>query len=427
MTPISQVEVPIVEPVEKRRLWVYRLGIGWMHRRTIALSALCGLVLSTVIAFTIPKQYESTVRIMPPEQGMNPAIMAALAGRALPGGLGVLAGSLLGMHSSSTVLAELVQSRTVRERIADRFELQKLYGNRYKQDTLKRLSHRTDVSEDRKTGILTITVTDTDRRRARDMAQAYIDELNSLTAHLNTSTAGRERQFIEQRLVGVKSDLDDAQQRLSVFSSKNATLDVKEQTRAMVDATAKLEGQLVIARSELSSMDQIYGPENVRVRAVRARVGELDREMKRVAGDPGDGSFTSDAPYPSLRALPALAVQWADLYRRVRTQETIYDLLTQEYELARIEEAKSIPSVSVIDAPSWPEKKSFPPRLILMLLGMLAPAAIAFAVVVRRDEWAMVAEQDPRRDLWNTVIRDLKKTSLRPRSNDPVHPNGHEL
>lgn len=412
--------------VEKPRPWVYRLNLGWMHRRTIAMAALCGLVLSTTIAFLIPKQYESTVRIMPPEQGINPAMLAALAGRVMPGGLGALAGSFLNMRSSSTVFAELLQSRTVREHIADRFELQKLYRNRYKQDTLKRLGHRTDVSEDRKTGILTITVTDTDRRRARDMAQAYIDELNSLVARMNTSSAGRERQFIEQRLVAVKSDLDDAQQRLSVFSSKNATLDVKEQTRAMVDATAKLEGQLVLARSELSSMDQIYGPENVRVRAVRARMGELDREMKRVAGDSAGGELASDAPYPSLRALPALAVQWADLYRRVRTQETVYDLLTQEYEIARIEEAKSIPSISVIDQPSWPEKKSFPPRLILMLVGMMLPAVIAFMVIVRRDEWALVEERDPRRHLWNTIVRDIRRFSVKP-DTASIHSNGHEL
>ena len=202
----------------------------------------------------------------------------------MPGNLGALAGSFLGIRNSSEIFAELLQSRSVRERIVDRFSLQKLYWNRYKQDSIKKLGKRTDVTEDRKTGIITLVVTDTDRRRARDMAQAYLDELNTLVARVNTSAASRERQFIEQRLVCVKVDLNEAEAQLSNFSSKNATLDVKEQTKAMVDATAKLEGELIVARSELSSLDQIYGPENVRVRAARARVAQLDQEMNQATG-----------------------------------------------------------------------------------------------------------------------------------------------
>jgi capsule polysaccharide export protein KpsE/RkpR len=336
-------------------------------------------------------------------------MLAALSGRMMPGNLGALAGSFLGIRNSSEIFAELLQSRSVRERIVDRFDLQKLYWNRYKQDSIKKLGKRTDVTEDRKTGIITLVVTDTDRRRARDMAQAYLDELNTLVARVNTSAASRERQFIEQRLIGVKVDLNEAETQLSNFSTKNATLDVKEQTKAMVDATAKLEGELIVARSELSSLDQIYGPENVRVRASRARVAQLDQEMNQATGY-GKGAASSDAPpYPSLRAIPALAVQWADLYRRVKTQETIFELLTQEYEMARIEEAKSTANIGVIDAPSWPERKSFPPRLIIMLAGMLLSAAGCFVLVVRRAEWSALAEHDPRKQLFSGMIFDLKR------------------
>lgn len=409
------------------RPWIRRVEIGWERRRTILKAALCGLVVSTSVAFLIPKRYESTARIMPPEQGMNPAMLAALSGRMMPGNLGALAGSFLGIRNSSEIFAELLQSRSVRERIVDRFGLQKLYWNRYKQDSIKRLGKRTDVTEDRKTGIITLVVTDTDRRRARDMAQAYLDELNMLVARVNTSAASRERQFIEQRLVSVKTDLNEAEAQLSNFSSRNATLDVKEQTKAMVDATAKLEGELIVARSELRSLDQIYGPENVRVRASRARVAQLDQEMNQATGY-GKVAAVSDAPpYPSLRAIPALAVQWADLYRRVKTQETIFELLTQEYEMARIEEAKSTANIGVIDTPSWPERKSFPPRLIIMLSGMLLSAAGCFVIVVRRAEWSALDERDPRKQLFSEMILDLKRDHPSWFALRRTQKNGHEL
>ena len=270
---------------------------------------------------------------------MNPAMLAALSGRMMPGNLGALAGSFLGMRNSSEMFAELLQSRTVRERIVDRYKLQRVYRKRYRQDSIKKLGKRTDVTEDRKTGIITVIVTDTDRNRARDMAQAYLDELMPSSQGSIPLLRAARRQFIEQRLVSVKARPRRSPAQLSNFSSKNATLDVKEQTNAMVDATAKLEGELIVARSELGSLDQIYGPDNVRVRAARARVSQLDQEMNR-RGE--RKSLRNRMPrLPHLRAIPALAVQWADLYRRVRTQETMYELLTQEYEMARIEEAKS--------------------------------------------------------------------------------------
>ncbi|ABF39892.1 lipopolysaccharide biosynthesis [Candidatus Koribacter versatilis Ellin345] len=404
-----------------------RLAIGWERRGAIVKAAVIGVIVSTTLAFVIPKQYESTARIMPPEGGMSSAIMAALASRALPGNLGAIAGSLFGFQSTSTVFVNLLQSRSVTERVVDRFDLQKVYRSRYKQDALKKLHRRTEIAEDRKTGIITITVADTDRRRARDMAQTYLDELNSLVTRVNSSAAGREREFIAQRLVTVKRDLDDAERQLSVFSTKNATLDVKEQTRAMVEATAKLEGELIIARSELSSLDQIYGPENVRVRAGRARVGQLEHELKNATGSGVPSDITESTPYPPLRALPTLGVQWADLYRRVKLQETVFELLTQEYELARIEEAKAIPSISVIDPPNWPERKSFPPRLVIMLVGTLLSVLGTFFVIVRKAEWRAVPEEDPKKLLFRAVMLDLKEDSPQWLSKKTVHHNGHEL
>ncbi len=234
-------------------------------------------------------------------------------------------------------------------------------------------------------------MTDTDRRRARDMAQAYVDQLDQLVARVNTSSARREREFIEHRLVTVQQELDKAQIEFSEFASKNTTVDIKEQTRAMVEAGAKLQGQLIVAQSEVGSLEQIYTPENIRVRAAEARVAELERELKKMSGpvlSAGDNQKDESALYPPLRQLPILGVRWADLYRKVKIQETVFDLLTEQYETARIEEAKSIPIVSMIDPPGWPEKKSFPPRLLLILalasaavlatsMGLLIPAQVA--------------------------------------------------
>ncbi len=157
------------------------------------------------------------------------------------------------------MFVELLQSGTIEGALVDRFDLQKVYRKRYRQDALKKLAHRTEITQDRKSGVITIVVTDTDRQRARDMAQAYLDQLDNLLIRVNTSAARREREFIEQRLVTVQNDLEKAQVALSNFSSKNTTLDVKEQTKAMVDAGAKFQAQLIVAQSEVDSLGQMYG------------------------------------------------------------------------------------------------------------------------------------------------------------------------
>jgi len=408
----AQEEIVEISIADNRDGWVPNTSLLWDRRRILARVTLCSLLLGAAFAFLIPKQYESTTRIMPPEQqGMGTAMLAALAGKAMPSGLASLTGSMFGMKDTGALFLELLQSRTIQGHIVDRFDLQKIYRKRYRQDTVKRLAHRTDITQDRKSGVITIVVTDTDRERARDMAQAYVEGLDNLLIKVNTSAARREREFIEQRLVAVQGDLERAQIELSDFASKNTTLDIKEQTKAMVEAGAKLQAQLILARSEVDSLGQIYGEGNVRMRAANARVGELERELKKLGGS-GTGS-SGDEPdnsnlYPSLRQLPILAVRWADLYRQVKIKETVFDLLTEQCELARIEEVKSLPSVRVIDPPSWPEKKSFPPRLIVTLAFSSFSVFSAAMFLVMADRWQRLSPCDARKLLANRVWLTIK-------------------
>jgi hypothetical protein len=108
--------------------------------------------------------------------------------------------------------------------------------------------------------------------------------------------------------------------------------------------------------------------------------------------------------YPSLRQLPRLAVPYADLYRRVKTQEAAFELLTQQYELARIEEARDVPAVSVIDAPGIPEKKAFPPRLMLACLLTFLSFAATATLILARDRWSQIDARDPRKLLVADVL-----------------------
>jgi uncharacterized protein involved in exopolysaccharide biosynthesis len=390
--------------VLKKTNWVNNASLFWDHRRIFFRVAVVVFVLSILLVLSLPKEYVSMARIMPPEQGGNSAAMlAALVGKGSAGGLAGLAGSLLGAKNTGALFVALLHSGTISGHLIDRFDLQRVYHKRYRLDAAKRLGHLTKITEDTKSGVITIVVTDETRERARDLAQGYLDGLNNLVARVNTSSAHREREFIEQRLNTVQTELQHAQLALSDFSSKNTTIDIREQTRATVEAGAKLEGQLIAGESELDSLRQIYGNQNVRVRAAEARNATLQRELQRANGQSGqdlDGKeIDANHPYPALRQLPQLGVQWANLYRNVRVHETVFDLLSEEYETARIEEVKSIPTVSVIDFPGLPEKKSGPHRTLIVLISTLLSAVITAIYLLARRSWLTMDNQDPRRVL----------------------------
>jgi uncharacterized protein involved in exopolysaccharide biosynthesis len=175
------------------------LRLCWEHRNFLLRVGVRTLLASTLIAFLIPAAYESVTRLMPPDgqSGAGLGMIAALTGRGSPiGGLGAfsgLAGDLLGMKNSSGLFVGIIGSQTVQDRLINQFQLQKVYHDSKVEDARKDLEAHTSVSEDRKSGIITIVVTDHDPKRAAAMARAYVDELDRLVAQVSTSSARRER------------------------------------------------------------------------------------------------------------------------------------------------------------------------------------------------------------------------------------------
>jgi uncharacterized protein involved in exopolysaccharide biosynthesis len=378
---------------------VARLRTLWNRRIFLFRMAWCGLVIATAIAFLIPARYESTVHLMPPEAQSSP-MLGALASK-VGGGLATLGGDMLGLKNSGALFVGILQSRTVEDDLIAKFDLRKVYSAQRWESARDQLANNTEISEDRKSGIITIKVTDKKPQLAADLGQEYVEELNNVVNQMSTSSAHRERVFLEERLKAVQRDLKSAEEEFSQFASKNAAIDIKEQGRAMVDAAAALQGQLIAAQSELEGLRQFYADSNVRVRSIHARIAELRNQLGKIGGK-GESSTAvikarSESFYPSIRELPLLGVTYADLYRRSKVQEAVYETLTQEYELAKVEEAKEIPSVKILDPANVPERKSFPPRLLIMFLGVCVSFALGAGWVFGSKGWHEADPRDPRK------------------------------
>src|ERR1700757_2953699 len=377
----SEVEPELIaaSPEEERRA-IERLRILWDHRTVLYRWAVIGLAASTVIAFLISPRYTTTTRLMPPDQaGQGLATMVAALGKSTE--LGSLGTEMFGIKTSGDLFVGVLRSQTVQDALINKFDLRKQYGEKRYEDARRRLENRTDITSDRKSGIITIRVSDTNPQRVAEMGREYVEQLNHVVITLDTSSAHRERVFLESRLKEVQQDLESAERDFGQFASKNTALDVKEQGRAMIGAAGELEGELIAAETELEGLRQIYTSNNVRVRSLEARVAEYKRQLQKMGGQPGgsggeaaensgDNSQSSDV-VPSIRQLPILGVAWADLYRKTKVEETIFEVLTKQYEMARVEEVRAVPNIKVLDVAAVPERKSFPPRTLLIIFGTL--------------------------------------------------------
>jgi capsule polysaccharide export protein KpsE/RkpR len=394
---------------EARKRNVARIRLLWSSRRFLIRATAWGLVAATAIAFLIPKKYEAAARLMPPDQGSGTgaALLAAMSSR-VGENLTSVAQGMLGTKTTGDLFVGILRSNAVEDDLISKFGLQKLYHDRYIEDARKDLVNHTDIAADPKSGIISVIVTDRDPKRAAAMSQAYVDKLNWIVTDLSTSAAHKERVFLDQRSQQVKGDLEWSEKQFSDFASQKGAIDIPAQGRAMVESAAALQGQLIAAESELQGIRQIYTDNNARVRSLQARVNELRGQLEKVGGTNATDQSAAHELYPSLRELPALGVTYADLLRRTKVEEAVFEALTQEDELAKVEEAKEIPSVKLLDQPEVPQKESFPPRGPIIILGTMLAFVFGPTWVLANSAWREVHPNDPRKSLTREVWQDVR-------------------
>ena len=396
----DSIEIPLADiliAIWRRRSWLAKV---------IGLSALAAIA----IALLIPKEYTSTTQLMPPDQQTlsNMSVLSALTG-AIP--TASLSGGLMNTRTPGGTFIGILSSQTVQDDIIDRFDLRRVYDCKFYIDARKILTEGTAIDEDRKSGIISISVTDRDPKRARDIAEAYVEELDKLVNKVSTSSARRERLFLEDRLKSIKDVLDASSLELSQFSSQNATLNPQSQGQALMESVSRLQGELITAQSELSGLKAMYSDDNVRVRESQARVDELQSQLRKMGGireSVNGEDLNSDHFMPSIRQLPLLGTKYADLYRQVSMQESIYETLTKQLELAKVQESKEIPPIKVLDEPQVPERKSSPHRATIVLLVVLASSFAGITWIIACKLWEITDASHPVKAVGLTVLHTIR-------------------
>ncbi len=381
------------------------LRLCWVRRRVVFGILAAGILLSLLYALHQPNMYTSTTTLMPPDSASSNSNLMSLLSSAGPAAS--VGSAALGIKSPGAIFVGILGSRTVQESMVTRFDLVHHYKKRLVEDACKKLTADTVIREDLKSGIITVNVKADNPVLASNIAQEYVAELNSVVNNNSTSAARRERIFLEERLKEIKKDLDDSAEALSRFSTKSRTIDMPSQARAMVDSGLKLQDELATARSDLAGLRQTYSEDNVRVRTASARVAELQKQMDKITGlsqKSGSSAYTSESDYPSLGALPALGLTYADLNRKVLVEEALWEALTKQYEAAKVQEAKEIPTVRVLDVANVPQRKSSPSVSKIVVLGAILSSFVVCISVLGISVWGNMDPQDERKKLVTEIV-----------------------
>ena len=365
-----------------RAIWKCRGRIGYTTAAVVAAAI--------AVAYMIPLKYESTMRLLPAPRSSS----AESALQRFRPELGALA-SLTGVSESQSGterFVALLKSRVVADRLVRRFDLMRLYHARLRSGARAQLAGRTTIQEDRKTGIIAVTVADTSPERAAQMAQAYAEELQKFSVEMNTTGAHLERVFLEGRVKEIEAELDEATARLSKFSTSSGLLDAKQQPIGLIEQAAKLEAAIVELKAELSAQEQVYTPDALK--APRARLAELERRLALIHGKNGI-SAAAESNQPSIYQLPKLGATYVDLARRVKFLESIAMYLNEKLEMAKIEEVKQLPTFRVMDPAEIPELRVWPRRTLIVISAFGFGLAANILFILMSIAWRAVDETHP--------------------------------
>jgi len=345
------------------------------RRKVISLLCLSAVLIALVVSLMMPKIYESTSTLLPQlesnEAGGLGALLTATGAGSAAQSLGI---SLPGAPATPTDLfVAMLKSRIMADELIKKFNLIELYEAKTMQDARKALENNTRITVS-KEKVIKLTVEAKSPQLAADITNFYVSNLDHLNRTMSVSKAGKNRAFIERRLVETQVNLVKAEEALKDFQTQNKTVAVEAQSKAMIEAAAMIQGQITAQEVQLQVMSSYLSPDNPELARVRSAIGELRKQLYLLeSGRGGKGMLPGDRLHPAMVTVPTLALEYGRRLRELKVQETLYTLLTSQYEQAKLTEARDTPTVQVLDPAVPAEKKSKPHiGLNMVISGVLA-------------------------------------------------------
>jgi uncharacterized protein involved in exopolysaccharide biosynthesis len=358
----------------------------WFILKITAAAAIVGLA----VALLIPNRYTANTKIMPPQQQQSSAaaMLSSLSGSAV-GSLASAAGKDLGIKNPNDLYVGMLKSRVVTDAIIRRFDLQKLYSAKDMTDARKKLAEYTEIISE-KEGFISIAVEDKQKKRAADMANAYIEELRNLNKGLAITEASQRRLFYEQQLGQAKDELANSEVALTLAQQKSGMIQLDAQAKTMIEAVGKLRAEIAAKQVRLQALRTFATDQNADVEVAQQELAQMQTELRNLEKKSGGaGSFEL-----SLKDVPDAGAEYVRAEREVKYRATLFEVLAKQYEAARIDEARDAPIIQVVEPAIEPDRKSSPKRTLIVALFTISGLFLG-CIVALVAKWRARAYQTP--------------------------------
>ncbi|HKO21527.1 MAG TPA: GNVR domain-containing protein [Candidatus Eisenbacteria bacterium] len=313
------------------------------RRRFLVLNVIATTLLALAVSLILPKWYTARAVLLPPTEDDASSALSML----MPRSLGPV--RIPGAPTMGDVFVAVLKSRSVADRLVSRFDLVRRYNSRDEEKAVKELASHVKFQLGDE-GTIAIAVEDRDPKSAAAMANAYVEELDRFNVETRTSSAKRTRSFIDERLTVAKRDLTAAEDRLRAYQQERKLPALSPSAQSDADVGANLMAQKVALEVKLQVLRQSLAESSEEVRRVRQELAAVDRQVS---------------------GLPQAGIEIMRLWRDVKVQEQVFELLTAQLEEARIRETRDTPTVQVLDHASVPLHKSRPKRALVVIAGFV--------------------------------------------------------
>jgi len=385
----SEVPSDSARPTDGDAVTLLDLLVVLAGRKRIILSVTAAFAVGAIIvSLVLSPRYTATVTLLPPQQSSS--IGAALASQlGNMGSVAALAGGSLGLKNPNDMFVALFKSRTVEDAMVQRFALMQEYRVKYPSFARKIFESRASVDGSGKDGLIRISVDDRDPRHAADLANGYVDEFRTQSQHLAITEASQRRLFFEQQLEQAKENLANAEETMKRTQQKTGIIQLDSQARALIESATVLRAQINAKEVQIQGMQTYATGENSQVVQAQQELASLRAQLTKLGGSEdsiGELIVTKSR-------VPEAGLEYIRKLRDVKYNETIFDILARQFEVAKLDEAKQGALVQIVDPAVPPDIKSFPKRSLIvigatavgLLIGILV-ALFQFRLARLRDD-----------------------------------------
>jgi uncharacterized protein involved in exopolysaccharide biosynthesis len=355
------------------------LGDMWAivirRKKTVGKIMLAFLVSAIALAFLLPVEYTSTASFIPPTAAGTGSMAAVLAGQLASFGGGELLGS---GKTSGDMYAGILRSRSVTEEVIKRFGLMQQLRAKKQSQAEKMLASATAVTADPKSTIVTISVSAKTPQLAHDIANGYLDALRNTDGRLALTDASQRRLFYEQQIAKEKDDLENAEVELKRTQEQSGLIAPTGQTAVEIRTVADTQAQIAVREVQLAALRQSATEENPDVVRLKSEIQNLQSQLTRLQQG---GNSSNSGSIPTAK-VPELQLQYVRAEREVKYHEALFEMLSRQYEAARLEEAREGPMLQILDPASMPDSKSSPKRVLIVVLGLIGGIIVGIVWVL---------------------------------------------